>query len=178
MTAAKPLGESPAQTLLALLTDPKTAALSDRALGRRCGLHGQVVAGFRLGLCVVRVGLEGQAEVHAVVGGAQHQVIPNAAPQAAGKPVRVTSTRRHTPDIEALRLNALDCWFNATEAERRRYVSNVGLNHLFLAAPSDQREALVRRHLNERRQPEQRAERAASGLIGNDPGEIPAALRR
>jgi len=41
---------SPSRRLLVELADPKTAALSDRALGQRCGWHRLVVTGFRLAL--------------------------------------------------------------------------------------------------------------------------------
>jgi hypothetical protein len=40
-------------------------------------------------------------------------------------------------------LNSVHCWLLATEAERRKFVSAVGLRHLIAAAPEIERQAVL-----------------------------------
>jgi ParB-like chromosome segregation protein Spo0J len=92
---------------------------------------------------------------------------------------RVSMTNRDSARSaeDALSAAAL-AWRDATLPDQTRFVSNVGLDNLFQAAPSDQREAFLRHHQIDLREPQPVASRTVPPLIGNDPGEIPAVLRR
>jgi hypothetical protein len=169
-SSAQPFDDSTlgvfATALLILLADPKTGSLSDRELGRRCGLHGQVVAGFRLAL-------------HAIGGGPGYQPKVHAAPAATARRSWSTPSRPgHTLAFEAPALNALDCWALASEPERQKFVSSAGLRHLYAAAPPDERTAFLRHHQIQHRGATPVPIEPVPPIIGNDPGDIPPVLRR
>ena len=132
-----------AAALLALLTDPRNADVSNREIRRRFGLDHRYIAGFRAALQAVRgwsPPRPGSSVLPDVVTG------PTGLPIVPERPPSGTrSTPGHTVAGEPPALNSYDCWVQAKAVERTQFVDAVGLDHLLTAAPVDHRDAFLRR---------------------------------
>jgi hypothetical protein len=130
-----------ATRLLDLLADPNHAGLSSREIARRLEIDHRYVGGFRAALAAVGYGPAGcEGLVDPGWGPASTARSAASAPPPSG----TQSTRGHTIVGEPPAPNSWDCWLQATDRERTKFVDAVGLHHLLAAAPPDHRAAFLR----------------------------------
>jgi hypothetical protein len=128
------------RNVLAVLLDPANRDLSANKLGEIGECDKRFAAGVRA-LAVALLGGGHGGEAARLLSALA--TTPEAAPDRStiGYPTPDPPGRTSAMGIPAL--NSIHCWMLATEAERRKFVSAVGLRHLIAAAPEIERQAVL-----------------------------------